>query len=339
MSRNSHLIFYSVFVFLCINTLVLKAQQIEYNIDFKGFADNREYFSEYNTPQTIFGELTSLEMGLQPDSFNSFFAGFSQLYEFGSKGEMLTPNLTAYYKGERNGYVFYIGAFPRQKLVKHPIVLLTDTFNYYRPNIEGAFLSVKHKYGNLSAWIDWLSRQSVKKNEMFMAGLSAYTTMGLFFTDIHVIMLHHAGTMQYNDNFQLRDNGGLTAMLGADLSQHTLLDSCTISSGVAFSYDRFRPAPLVYKSGSLSHIKLLYRWFGINAWIYSGQGQIQALGDMFYTAKNYSRIDTYIVPVNNKFVTCRFTLGWHIAPDQLDFSQQFMLVYKFGNTLTFKSPK
>ena len=70
------------FISICILLIVtsgLRAQKIEYQAQFQGIGDNREFTSEYNYPQTILGERASLELGTTIDSLHRFRVGINQL--------------------------------------------------------------------------------------------------------------------------------------------------------------------------------------------------------------------------------------------------------------------
>src|SRR5690606_41824568 len=111
------------FVMLCSTT---RAQQLEWDLNFHGFADNREYAKSGRYPQTIFGARIAPEIGLSVDSIHRLRAGANYLHEFGAKpvGE-LTP--TVYYNYQQYGFNFYIGMFPRYGLLDdYPRAILND---------------------------------------------------------------------------------------------------------------------------------------------------------------------------------------------------------------------
>jgi hypothetical protein len=324
--------YFLLFLFLIVSAKGALAQQLDYKIEFEGFADNREYFSKWIEPQTIFGERAEFQVGVKADSNNSLYFGLSHTYEFGGEKSLLAPQLYAYYEGEVNGFQFNIGAFPRDDKVKHPLILLSDTLHYFRPAIEGAFLNVNKNWGYQNLWIDWLSRQTQENYEVFLAGLSGLLKTNTLYFNYHLIMQHLAGTASKDIEHNLQDNGGLVSLLGINLSENIFLDTLSISSGYTMSYDRKRGLyGLRYFHGSISNLEASYKGHGISAWYYNGEGQVQVIGDQFYTAPNYFRLNTFITPINNRFVTARFTFAFHFVPGELDFSQMFRLNFKLDN--------
>jgi hypothetical protein len=59
------------------------------------------------------------------------------------------------------------GAFPRRDKIDFPLVMLTDTLLYYRPNIEGMFGAVRWDWGYQNVFVDWISRQT-NENRKFL---------------------------------------------------------------------------------------------------------------------------------------------------------------------------
>ena len=115
-------------------------QNLEWQAGFDGFLDNREYQSSIQYPQTIFGARTWLELGGNINRVHHLRAGLNYMYEFGSAVDAIKPLPVLYYQLDWKPFNFYIGAFPRRNLLDYPLALLTDTLNYYRPDIEGMYL-------------------------------------------------------------------------------------------------------------------------------------------------------------------------------------------------------
>lgn len=61
-----------------------KAQKFGWEVTLYGFADNREYKSSVQIPQTFMGTLFTPEVGLQIDSLSAIRVGATTLFEFGS---------------------------------------------------------------------------------------------------------------------------------------------------------------------------------------------------------------------------------------------------------------
>jgi len=297
---------------------------------FYHIADNREYFSQYAMAQTILGARVDLKAEFSsPDSVNKAFLGVNYLYEYGHTPGAHIPVLDLYYQYQKGVFDFYFGSFPRHEPLNYPLVLLTDSLDYYRPNIEGALAKISGKTGSITLWIDWTSRQTKTARETFLAGFSTLFNLNMFYNENYMYMYHRAKSKDPHRNDHIRDNGGACSFLGLNLSEKLPFDKMKIDAGVTYSYDRFRSNPYDHNFGLISRIKWKYKMMGLDAVYYSGDKQVLPYGDPFYSAGKYSRIDTYIIPIKSKNVCSKVAFSVHLANDQTDFSQQIFIVYKF----------
>ncbi len=314
------------FLFL-ISFSMLRTESQVYNLRFEGFLDNREYFNPYISPQTIFGNRLSLELGHQYDSNNSFYGGISYLYEYGAELGASALDITLYYKNEKEPFLFYFGTFPRRNLINHPRVLLNDTLMYYRPNVQGSFVEVHGDWGHQNIWIDWLSRQTQTDEEVFLVGYSGLLKTNALFLETYMTMHHIAGTADTSKVHHLRDNGGFLAKAGVDLSSNLFLDKFSLAAGPVISYDRLRGVyPLEYHYGIIGSFIIDYKGYGIDYTFYKGDGQVQVFGDSFYTAKQYMRIEPYLTPFQNNNILVRLSFGFHATPGYFDNSQKLIVL-------------
>jgi hypothetical protein len=293
---------------------------------YQGFFDNREYFNEYVSPQTMFGSRISAYTGFSLSSTQEFVVGLHGLYEFGDKlrTDAFEPILFYHFK---NKFVdLFLGACPRRNLIALPDFLLSDTLQYYRPNLEGIYLEFYRDWGFQNVWLDWTSRQTNVARETFKIGGTGMLHKGLFYYRHDFIMTHFAGPAIPIPNDHIRDNGGLYSGLGLDLSRVSAFDSLTVSSGLCFSYDRVRNVyELRFYSGSLTQIVAELKGFGIKVTTYFGDGQNQITGDGLYRAPLYNRFDFYwrIFRMNNIRGKVQFSL--HLIENVLDTSQSFTI--------------
>jgi hypothetical protein len=297
------------------------SQTFEWNIGFHGFFDNREYYNGYANDQTIFGSRLFAQGGIAVNNNNRIMAGFNYLYEFGSKGDLIAPDIMVYYKGNKGPVTFYLGAFPRRELINHPFFLLSDTLNYYRPNVEGVFFEFRKPWGFGDIWIDWTGRRSPTKQEQFIIGGSGYLQKGIWFYKHHFIISHFGLPEDATVFDHIRNNGGLTAVLGLDLSSKTMLDTATISTGLALSYDAIRNLynrETVY--GWYSELDLFYKGFGIHGTCYLGENQTLLYGDSFYSSRSYQRIDMFYLSQKIKKVSGKIQFSLHGVPARVDYS-------------------
>ena len=212
-----------LFLLLSLSTIFLtsKSQEtFEWKTHYFSFFDNREYAQNpYIQSQTMFGSRLDVSVGFCIDSVHLIQAGADYLYEFGANANSIPLFPTLYYAYSNKHLDFYFGAFPRTELPNYPTLLLTDTLNYYRPNIEGSLLNYKGKNGFQNIWADWTGRQTDTRNERFLAGTSGIIKSGIFYFENFLYMYHHAGTATKDTSFHLRDNGGGVFLAGLDLRE------------------------------------------------------------------------------------------------------------------------
>ncbi len=307
------------------------SQTFEWKVGVHGFFDNREYFNKYAADQTIFGSRLFAEGGVALNDFNRIMTGFNYLYEFGGKGNLLIPDITLYYKGNKGPVSLYFGAFPRRGLIAHPRILLSDTLNYYRPNVDGLFFEFRKPWGYGNIWIDWTGRKTVTKQERFLFGGSGYLHKGSWFYK-HYFVISHDGLPLHPSFFDhIRNNGGLVVLLGTDLSSKTMLDTVTVSSGLALSYDGIRNVydrKTVY--GWYTELHLFYKGFGIHGTCYLGDNQTLVYGDSFYSSWSYQRIDIFYLSEKNKKITGKIQFSLHGVPSRVDYSFLLTVFVNFG---------
>jgi hypothetical protein len=314
-----------ILLFTLVVDSVAEAQDFRYKIGYFGFLDNREYFNRFVNDQTIFGSRIYGEAGLSFDVNKKIMAGADYLYEFGSKGELLRPDITLYYNSKNKNLDFYLGAFPRFNRIKMPMALMIDTFQYYRPNVEGILVSYSAGRFRHNVWIDWTGRQSYRTRERFMLGFSGWARTGIFTYQHHFVMSHVAHSLDQDPNQHLRDNGGFSAMIGLDLSSVAGLDSLTISAGLLGSYDRLRGVyDFVLPLGWIGELEAMYKGFGIHGTIYTGDSQEIISGDGFYRSTFYSRADAYY-QVSGSEIQGRLQFSFHFIPGVVDLSMSLLV--------------
>ena len=307
----------------------IQAQNItEGHIKSISFLDNREYFNPYTNDQTMFGNRLDLSSGYRIDSVHLFQVGLNILYEFGSEFSDIKVLPVMYYQYQTKHIDFFMGSFPRAERLNYPNVLLLDTLDYYRPNIEGSLVAIKHKHGFQKVWIDWTGRQSPNRNESFLAGSSGKLQYQHFYFENFLYMYHHAATSIPDTSFHLRDNGGGVLQVGIDFSKKFYTN---LSIGAAFSYDRHRPQNYQFNKGFYGKLKIEYRDYLLRFIHYQGQGLSLAYGDSFFRAKNYTRIDTEFRFINHSNIHLKLQLSGHLFDGDINFSQKLLLIIKLKN--------
>jgi hypothetical protein len=306
-----------------------KPQQFEWLAGFDGFLDNREYYNEYQVPQTIFGSHLRAEIGGNLNGIHRLRAGFNTMYEFGSNSEDIESTPVMYYQLDIRPYSFNMGVFPRRNLLDFPLALLNDTLNYYRPNIEGMYLRREGGWGYQDVFIDWTSRKTNYDYERFMFGFSGRVNISSLFISHHFLMGHFAARGYPVPGFHIRDNGGFELSLGTDLSERTVLDTLVFSLGGLVSLDRTRGVDNGWQTpaGMIARADLMYRIAGIRTTIHAGKGHTFLYGDSFYRADFYTRIDMFLQLFNSDNVHARVNFSLHMVKGTLDTSQQVLVSF------------
>jgi hypothetical protein len=323
-----------IFSWLFLIPVMSFGQKIEYQVQFHGIGDNREFASNKAYSQTILGERTSFEIGTTLEENHRFRIGLSHLFEFGSEMDEQKPKLTAYYQYQDRQKTFYFGAFPRMDLINFPLALLTDTLLYYRPNIEGMYGRYKWSWGHQSGFVDWTGRQTETRREAFMAGFSGEMRYRSFFFQNYMTLYHYAETALELENIHIKDNLGVVLYLGTDLEKVVPLKRAYLKLGILESSIRERSVTDGFDN-ALSLTGELYgesKNFALHATIHEGEGHHLMNGDRFYDVDSYLRADLIWKFINREHIQGRFNLSFHlIEGSDLDQSQQLSLIYRFGN--------
>ncbi len=321
-------IFFIAFILI---SFLAKSQNFEYKVLFEGIGDNREYFSMVAMPQTILGARGAFELGVEMDG-HRLRGGLSYLYEFGAEIDYNPPKLTMYYQFESEKTEFLFGAFPRRGKIDFPLAMLTDTLNYYRPNIEGMFGEVKWDWGHQNGFVDWVSRQTEVNRENFMAGFSGEMGHKNLFFQNHLLLFHDAGPAIDIPGDHIKDYMGFALQAGIRTSDESKVFG-ELKAGVLSSAFRERGVTggFINATSFFAEANGKYKNFGIKSVLSSGAGHRFAYGDRFYTAKNYWRTDAIWYFINHEKVQGRFNLSFHVIDwNDLDQQQQLSVIYIFG---------
>jgi hypothetical protein len=317
-------------LFFCIPSYLSSAQVPGYELRLNQIFDNREYFSEYAFPQTIFGVRLDASLHFEVDTIHSFYSGFNYLYEHGSSIAAIPPNVILYYTYIGSKLNMSFGSFPRINKIDLPLVFLNDTLNYYRPNVEGAYLSYSWNSGSLNAFIDWTGRVSEQKRETFLIGVKPKIKFGNFFAETSFLMYHNARSYSNLDTIKLQDNGILSLLAGYQMEEDQNPFKAEVSGGVLASYNRFRPADFSWGRGMLLNINLRYNIFGLKGVYYIGTPIDFTYGDPFYQSGNYGRADFYVDPFGNPRVKSKIAWNLHFVPGEgIHNSQQILISVLF----------
>lgn len=321
-----------IFFFILIFPFICKSQKFEYQVIFDGIGDNREYFSGKSLPQTILGVRAAIETGFLKDN-HRIRGGISQFYEFGSHPNLMKPLLTLYYQYSDKKKEFVFGSFPRKGKINFPLAMLTDTLQYYRPNMEGMFTEIKWDWGKQNGFVDWTSRQTDTKREQFMAGFSGEIAYKNLFAENFILMFHNAGPGIDIPGDHIKDFLGGAALAGIRTLNNTPFKGY-IKAGVLHSGYRERSVTDGFQQATSLLAEALgkYKNYGLKTVLHSGNGHKFAFGDPLYCIKNYMRTDVIWYFINHKNVKGTFNLSFHLIDwNDIDQQQQLSIIYVVGN--------
>jgi hypothetical protein len=305
----------------------LQAQKPDFYLNFDHILDNREYYTPYAIHQTFFGVRINPGVRFTLDSVHSLHAGINYMYEFGGELDGVRPQLDLYYAYRGARLEMRFGAFPRKEVLDYPDMLLVDSIRYYRPNMEGASVACAWAWGRVHAWVDWMGRETPENREAIHAGFDARLEAGVLYLQAITTRAHLALTTTPGDPYEIRDDGSVLALLGADLSGRLLLDRLDVATGVSGLYVRQKPAPeFSWGQGWFSRLEAGHWIVGIMGSWYLGDPSPLVYGDPLYASGNYGRFDFYIDPFKHPRI--RSKIGWnlHVIPgDGLYHSQQVLI--------------
>ena len=319
------------FIIFTLAAFLGQSQNFEYLVLFEGIGDNREYFSNKAMPQTILGTRGAFELGVETDG-HRLRGGLSYLYEFGSEIDFHQPKLTLYYQFNNEQTEFIFGSFPRSGKIDFPLVMLTDTLLYYRPNIEGIFGEVNWDWGHQNGFVDWVSRQTDVKRENFMAGFSGEIGYKNLFIQNYLLMFHDAGPAIDIPGDHIKDYLGFAFQGGIRTSEDSKLTGI-LKAGILSSSFRERSVSngFINATSFFAEAQGKYKNFGIKSVLNSGGGHQFAYGDRFYQVENYWRTDVIWHFINHEKVKGTFNLSFHLIEwNDLDQQQQLSIIYVFG---------
>ncbi len=302
------------------------AQSPRFYLGFDGIFDNREYFTPYSIHQTIFGARINPGVAFQWDTVHQLHVGLNYMYEFGGELLGVLPQIDLYYSYHGEHLKFLFGSFPRRELLDEPLMILTDSLGYYRPNLEGAWIGTRWDWGSVQGWVDWTGRETPETRESILGGASATIRSSLLYLTAGATWYHLAKTTADDDTHHIMDEGSVKVMAGADLSDRTVLDRLKLTTGWVATHARTRPAPTAWFHGWLSLLEVQYRIGGIKGSYYLGDPSPLSYGDRLYGSGNYGRLDLFIEPFSTERISARVSWNLHLLPgDGLYHSQQILI--------------
>lgn len=314
--------------------LIAQEKTIDLHTTFWGFADNREYKTPYTEDKTIIGTLISPTLHFSTDKHHHLYGGIHYLKDFGSRNQS-TVNPIIYYNYSAPKIDFYIGHIPRSDVLPdvHPIVL-SDTFLYDRPNVEGLLLHYHNSTLSQKLFIDWTSKQSETDREQFIVGWLGHLNFSNLYVKNDALLWHNALTKNAPEDQHIRDNALVMLRAGYDFTNLWNIDSLTFDIGISTGIDRVRSEyDFQFSKGFVSNLNFQYKNFLLKNTLYLGEGNQLPNADKYYYSSKYDRIDIGWIPFKNRYVESKLLLSFHFTPGHIDNQQFFSLKYNFGQSI------
>jgi len=317
MKTVSRVIFCALALFVFTDA---SAQRFLWNARFDSQFDNREYKSEINWPQTLFGARLTPEIGIGWGNGNGMMIGVDLMADFGAKTFNTDPELLFYYQYDSKRFKAYAGVFPRHKLMGgYSNAFFSDSVRFYDANLDGLLLQYVGGRGYVEVACDWNSMLSQTTREKFMLFSSGRVNTPVFYAGYNVSMYHHAGTV---DEDGVVDNVLLNPYIGVDLTRKLPLDSLYLQAGwmQAFQNDRKYVGEYVSPHGVQIELRVEKWKFGVFNTAYIGKnlmpyydapyfdyGHGLYFGEPFYRTNSniYDRLELYWHPIRKESMNLR----------------------------------
>ena len=328
-------------IFLGILTTFSFSQEFVWQADVNSFFNNLEFGgSALKNSQTMTGVHFVPQIGLSYQDNHRIYVGFDAMHEFGSQKTVEYRFPIAYYQFDGKPFSFYMGAFPRKKLIdSYPRMFFQDSINNYRPVINGLFWEIRSQRDDFfNVWLDWTGRQSYEQREAFFVGWSGRHNYGKFYGQQFGYMFHYASSTNPAILEPVQDNALILTSLGINLSEQTKLEKLDVNIGWSVGLDRDRGSHQGWyiAHGFLSEITAQYRSVGLFNTFYHGQRQQPQYnlyqnrlywGDPTYRAPTYNRTDIYAYFIKNEVVSVKFIYSLHFLEKKIYHEQSLYVVF------------
>lgn len=327
----------------------VQAQEILWNVGMESVFDNREYSSQFNSSQTIFGAILSPELGLRWDTNHSLMIGAHVISEFGSETKDIKVDAAFYYNFRNKYFNISAGIVPFSQVIgTESRAFFSDSVRFYKKSLSGLLLQYINGKNYAEIYCDWDGRQSKTRREKFTVYSSGRYTKNIFFGTYEFYMHHHAGTMAADG---VTDNVWINPAVGLDLSRKLWLDSLTVSAGYiqSFQNDRSNVGHYVKPKGGEISVRVekfnvgIYNslFFGDNMMPYYRQyGSSLYWGDSFYSTTNniYNRLEIYWMPLKKKNFNLKLASIHHYDGSEWSWQQYIKFCVKIDQNI-FKKKK
>lgn len=322
-------------ILLMLSALLMPAhaQQLEYDIDFITNFDNREYHSQWDESQTIFGIRLSPSIGISfRDSLGGshrLMAGASYVQPFGSNWKAAKVFPTAYYQyrlqGKKQAHqalTASLGFVPYSHLTRRlPKYLMSDSLEFAYPNIQGALFQYADQRGFVDLFCDWRGMPSATTREAFRIVLAGEYQHKMLRLGGYAQLNHLANYDKSQPRAGVCDDAYANPYIGVDASHLTPLDSLRFDLGYLFGYQCQRTSTITPHlcHGMTAQFTLRWRFIELDDQFYFGQNQMPLYptlgstlnqGEPFYQARIYNSAELRLRALRFPFAQLYF--AWNL---------------------------
>ena len=328
-------------VLITLLLLLTTAYSISINLEVNGIVDNREYFDEYAEPGTIFGIQENGTVTFDKNKNHLFTAGLTWFQQFGQPVEEWKAFPLFYYNYKSDHSDFLFGSFIRNGNLLYSTLFMDERYNYYRPQVEGFSYKYLFKRGVESIWVDWDSRQTTTRNEMFFVGVSGIVRWNKFSFEHYLLYRHHAGR-DVEPHDPVGESGGGEFIFKYENREIKLLDTLQFIGEVIGSYNRdTRDDPWNDPLGIQFSSRVVFHHLGLQGLYYKGvyksiNWHQFEFGQPFYNAPEFGEITFLLYPIQNKYVNMVFNWEVTFVDKKVENRQYFLLTGNFGHSFRKK---
>lgn len=317
--------------------------QLAYDFHMLSFFDNREYKSQYQKAQTLYGIRVSPELGFQIKegsiASHKVMMGGHYLKWMGGESEENIWMMSLYYQYKTKNVLLNVGSVPYYNIPHDiPDYLISDSLLYVSPNVRGLLFQYKNQKISSIFLCDWRGRQSHTKREAFrLVGLFEYKRK-MIYMGAYLQMNHVANYLPPTPRIGVIDDILINPFIRFDLSKMVGLDECALEYGYLHQFNRERISNHVYRvDASFFLLKMRYKYLSLTNQLYIGDdlfplyksyGVTLVRSNPFYQYNLYDKVKMQVILLHREYLNCVFSWNLHISPEDVGHQQQLILNFR-----------
>lgn len=254
------------------------------------------------------------------------------------------------HKENRKSWTASFGMIPRRFTYGRPLILWSDSMDYYNPNIRGILLQFERiKRNNTLIYhelsLDWRSLQSAEQREAFNVNYTGQKLVSkrrsYWYFGGNAQLNHLAKRNPAPEGEGVNDDMFVYPYVGGEWGRYDYF-KFYLKTGYAVSFDRCRAfEDWNVDGGLLALFEILWRKkIGIIETLYAGNkqfplypmyGSLLNMGDPHYQSSFYSLTSIYSPIVHNRHVSFGAFLDFHVTKEGTSCYQRVVLNVNLGN--------